>query len=218
MKVYENAAPTRWAMNKLRERLGTGRTGPFHMSELFTCYRRVVNRRRNPYVFSDESICNFMYGYAVQEYFFGPEEASREEHGIMFSPDYVEGENVIEIKTTRKSVEKWPKDENGKLDKSEGKVRFEPQEEWLKRTTAYCALMGLKKAHFIVWFLYQFGPPVSWTMELTDHDIAVALADIEVRRRTLEKWSASKSLPPCTCEDWMNDKCSDGFNVGVASV
>ncbi|KKL22920.1 hypothetical protein LCGC14_2430620, partial [marine sediment metagenome] len=27
----------------------------------------------------------------------------------------------------------------------------------------------------------------------------------------------SKSLPPCTCEDWMNDKCDTVFDVEVAS-
>ncbi len=217
MRVYENAAPTRWAMNKLRERLGTGRTGKFHMSELFTCYRRVIKRRRDPYTFSDTSICNFMYGYAVQDYFFGPEDDSREAYGILFSPDYIEGNDVIEVKTTRKALEKWPKDESGKLDKSTGKMRFEPQEEWTQRTTAYCALMGVKRAHFVVFFLYQPGSPVSWTMELDDSDIHAALADIEQRRLTLEKWSASKSLPPCTCEDWMNDKCDTVFDVEVAS-
>jgi len=203
VKVYENARMTDWAIKQVGKKMlvNQARTGPFHASEIYSCFRRVFLNRTNPHQYDAKTILIFALGFAMQEWFFGPEDEGEEINGVVFSPDRMVEDNVLEFKTTRRSYETYAKDANGKMDKTVPKVKFnlEANESWITRTGAYCAEFGVNKAHILVFFLFQ-NDLRAWTLEFTDQELDFIRKEVEERRVELtaafEKASKPKGKPP----------------------
>lgn len=201
MRVYENPRMTDWAIKQVGKKMlvNQARTGPFHASEIYSCFRRVWNNRTNPHEYDAATILKFATGFAVQEWFFGPEEDGEEINGVIFSPDHIISNNVLEFKTTRRSYEVYAKDADGKRDKSVPKVKFDVQanESWIDRTGAYCAEFGINKAHILVFFLFA-NELHAYTLEFTDQELESIRAEVEEKKVELESWFAKKKAPPVT--------------------
>lgn len=187
----------------------------WHASELRQCHRKTITNRMTPRTHEAKTIMRFALGFALQEWFLGREAESKEAFGIFLSADKIVGGNIIEFKTTRKGYEIYQKDEKGKYLKDLPKKRFDPeaQGEWILRTRDYCAAEGINTAHILVFFIHA-DDLKGWTLEFTDAELDEARADIDRLCDSLNfYWSISSnrtltdSLPPCTCEDWMDDRC-----------
>lgn len=128
--------------------------------------------------------------------FFGPEKEGEEHYGVILSADHTIKGQVLEFKTTRMSIEKWPKDAKGKMDKSHGKDRFDPTDvgDWIPRTLAYMVAHNVHKAHILVFFLFQ-GVMSSWTIEADDSDLREARLDMEARRDVYNEFLGQEELP-----------------------
>ncbi len=200
MKVYENQRMTDWAIKQVGKKMlvNQTRTGPFHASEIYSCSRKVWNNRTNPHEYDAKTILIFAVGFAVQEWFFGPEEDGKEINGVIFSPDRLfDPNNIGEFKTTRRSYEVYAKDPvTGKMDKTVPKVRFdlEANESWITRTGAYCAEFNVNTAHILVFFLFQ-NDLHAWTLEFTDKELKFIRAEVEEKRVELEAAFAKASKP-----------------------
>lgn len=182
---------------KLFDRGGDRTNDLLHASDIYSCFRRVVLQRRNPVPLSKDAILKFAIGFALQEFFFGPEEEGQEIYGIIMSTDRLINNQVLEFKTTRMSYEKYLKDDKGKLLKHLPKVKFDPEdnESWILRCRAYCAGHNVRKAHIGVFFIYQNDLHV-WTVEFSDGDLEAGRQDIEERRVALEEYLLHPGLPP----------------------
>jgi len=140
-------------------------------------------------------------GFAIQEWFFGPEQVGQEVFGIILSPDHHISGNILEFKSTRASYETYVKDDKGKPDKSVPKKRFDPSnlDHWVSRSRAYCAAFGAKKAHIIVMFVFQ-NDLHAWTLEFTDEELLQTQKEIEEKRDALDSYNntylSDGTLPP----------------------
>ena len=216
MKVYENQQMTNWTINQIQKKMDDGRKNDdaLHASEIYGCFRKTVLNRNHEISYDPETIMMFAVGFAMQEWFLGHEPESKEVFGVLFSADQVVGENIIEFKTTRKSVEKYAKDDKGKPDKTVPKVAFHPTEmdHWINRTRAYCAAHDINTAHILVFFLYQ-NTMKAWTFEFSDQELGVVKKDIVVRKNELEPMVAaykkSKIVPSISTRnnDWECEYC-----------
>lgn len=217
MKVYENPRVTDWAIKQVGKKMlvNQARTGPFHASEIYSCFRKTWYNRTDPHQYDASTILKFALGFAMQEWFFGPEDQGEEINGVIFSPDKIISGNIMEFKTTRRSYEVYAKDSAGKMDKTVPKVKFnvEANESWIDRTGAYCAEFNIKKAHILVFFLFQ-NDLRAFTLEFTDKDLEFIRAEVEERRVELEaafaKASKPKGKPPSVqtrTGDWECRQC-----------
>lgn len=207
MKIYENPAVANWAIQRMRDKMVRPRKPdePFHAAELFQCPRKTILNRTRPEEYDTDSLLKFAVGFALQEWFLGPEEDSLTALGVYYSPDRVEGENILEFKSTRRSYERLPKDEHGKPLRGFPKIRFDILENqgWIDRTCAYCALNGLKQAHILVFFLFQ-NVLSAWTLKFTEAELEQAAQDIVRRRNRLEMWlkTSREVLPSVKLRSW----------------
>lgn len=199
MKIYENEIVARWAVQQMRDKLGKERTGLWHASEIYQCLRKSVLMRREPEKPSIEDILMWTTGFAVQNWFLGDEDESEEHYGILLSPDKIVDGNIMEMKTTRKSYEKFQRDENNKYLKHLPKVRFSPTDNdiWIQRTRAYCAATGINRAHIIVFFLMA-NYIKTWTLEFTDEELAEVRGEIDSRKAILDQHVKDGTIPPIT--------------------
>lgn len=204
MKVYENQRMTDWAISQVGKKMliEQTRTGLFHASEIYSCFRRTWFNRQEAVQYPKETILKFAVGFAMQEWFFGPEEDGEELNGVIFSPDRVfDPKNIGEFKTTRRSYEKYQKDGTRYL-KDLPKIKFdiEANESWIDRTGAYCAEFNINKAHILVFFLFS-NELHAWTLEFEDKELVAIRAEIEEKRIALTaafdtaKKSKGKKLP-----------------------
>lgn len=193
MKIQENPRINRWVINQIRDRFQP-RADAWHASEITQCLRKSVLNRRQPETFDDDAILRFAAGFAMQEYFFGPEEDSQEAYGILFSPDKEVDGHVLEFKTTRKSYSR----------KRDG-YQFSPEENdsWIMRTGIYCALKRVKTAHITVFFLFA-SEMHTWTIQFTDEELSRYTAMLVGRKGTLDAAYHTGNLPPVTHRigDW----------------
>ena len=203
VKIAENTKVTDWAINNMITKMGVrDYDGPPHASELFSCFRKGVLKRNGfKEELTQEDILRFAVGFAVQEWFFGEEKDGEEHFGVIFSADHSVKGQVFEVKTTRFSYMALPKDpETGKGIRGAEKVKFDPENagDWVPRTLAYMAAHNVKKAHIMVFFLFQ-GVMSTWTITATDKDMKEVRADIEARRDVFNEYDAEykkdKSLP-----------------------
>ncbi len=202
VKIEENPKVTNWAINNMITKMGErDYDGPPHASELFSCFRKGVLKRNGfKEELTQEDILRFAVGFAVQEWFFGEEKDGEEHFGVIFSADHSVKGQVFEFKTTRFSYMALPKDENGKGIRGAEKVKFDPENagDWVPRTLAYMSAHNVKKAHIMVFFLFQ-GVMSTWTITATDADMKEVRADIEARRDVFLELDAAykkdESLP-----------------------
>ena len=198
MKIYENSKVTAWAFRQIQKKFVPRNLGdPLHASDIFACFRKTYLARHNPPVYSPEDQLRFMVGFAVQEYFFGPEKDGEEIFGIILSADKLVKGHVMEFKTTRMAYEGLPKDPvTNKGIRGADKIRFDPQtmDGWILRTKAYCAAHNVNKGHIIVFFLFNTILS-SWTLEFTDAELAEAREDIEARRDVMQSYFDDDDLP-----------------------
>ena len=189
MKVYENPRMRDWAIKQVGNKMlvNQARTGPFHASEIYSCFRKTWFNRTDPHQYDAKTILLFATGFAVQEFFFGPEDDGEEINGVIFSPDRIVQNNVMEFKTTRRSPEVYAKDAKGKIDKTVPKVQFdiEANESWITRTGAYCAEYNINKAHILVFFLFA-NELRAYTLEFSDKELEFIRAEVEEKRVALE--------------------------------
>ena len=204
MKIYENTRVSDWAVTQVQKKMGErDRTGLLHASEIYRCFRHTVLERRDPVQWGRDAIMRFALGFALQEYFLGPEKDGEEMLGVIVSPDRMVKNQALEFKSTRSSYEKYAKDEKGKLDKTVPKIKFDPSvnEGWIKRTLGYCAAYNVNKAHILVYFIY--GDILSnWTLEFTDEELEDARVDIEERRSTIQGFLDSGETPGIETRAW----------------
>ncbi len=197
MKVHENPRMSDWAIKQIGDKMliEQARVGPFHASEIYSCFRKVYFNRKEPVKYDKETILKFALGFAMQEWFFGPEEDGLEISGVIFSPDKIISDNVLEFKTTRRSPEVYQKDGNKYL-KDLPKIKFdvEANESWITRTGAYCAEFGINKAHILVFFLFQ-NVLVAYTLEFTDQELEIIRTESAKRRDELIA-AMGKKTPP----------------------
>lgn len=213
MKAYENPRMTDWAIKQVGDKMlvNQARTGPFHASEIYSCFRKIYRNRTEPKTFDAETILKFALGFAMQEWFFGVEEEGKVLNGVIYSPDHVfDPNNLGEFKTTRRGYEKYAKTADGKMDKTVPKVRFDvtENESWIDRTGAYCAEFNINKAHILVFFLFS-NELHAWTLEFTDAELEFIREENARRRDELTavfKKASRKNakLPPVTSRtgDW----------------
>lgn len=198
MKIYENPKVRAWAFRQISKKFTPRKLGePLHASDIYACFRKTYLARHTPPVYSEEDQLRFMIGFAVQEYFFGPEKDGDEIFGIILSADKLIKGHVMEFKTTRMSYEALPKDpETGKGIRGAPKVKFDPQnmDGWILRTKAYCAEHNVKKGHILVFFLFN-TILVGWTLEFTDAELRDAREDIEARRDVMQGFLDREELP-----------------------
>ncbi len=178
---------------------GGKRDGKWHASELTQCLRKSILRRRNDVAPDAKSILMWAVGFAMQEYFFGPEEDADEAIGILFSPDHRVDDHVLEFKTTRKSY--FRKRDN---------YTFNPQDNdsWITRTGIYCALTGSHTAHIVVFFLFS-SELHAYTLEFTDEDLEGYKLFIRRQKRQLDKAVKDDELPSVDTRlgDWECEHC-----------
>lgn len=198
MKIYENQQMQRKMVGAIRAKMSKPREGKWHMSEVFQCLRRTLLSRQFPPLYSEDAIMGFAVGFSLQEWMLGPEDDSVEAHGILYSPDHLEGDNdLFEMKSTRSSYEKQATNpETGKRDKNLPKVKFDPREHahWMRRTRAYCALENRPKAHICVYHILQ-RKLVVWTIEWTPEELVEGLRDTLERKAVLDINKAAGTLP-----------------------
>lgn len=212
MKVYENPRMTDWAVKQVGKKMliEQARTGPFHASEIYSCFRRIWFNRQTPVQYDKETILKFALGFAMQEWFFGPEKDGKEINGVVFSPDKIISDNVLEFKTTRRSYEVYAKTPEGKLLKDLPKIKFdvEANESWIDRTGAYCAEFRINKAHILVFFLFQ-SDLRSYTLEFTDKDLEFIRAEVKEKKEELEALFKKKKVPSVQTRtgDWECKMC-----------
>jgi hypothetical protein len=196
LKCYENPRVADWAIKEVGLKMSRERTGPLHASEIYHCFRKTYYNRTQPIEWGRDAILKFATGFALQEWFFGPEKDGDEILGIILSPDRIVQDNVLEFKTTRRSYEKYEKDEKGKLLKNFPKLRFNPEDndQWILRTRAYCAAHNVYKAHILVFFLFS-NELHAWTLEFTDEELDNARDDIVSRRIEMEVHLTRNAIP-----------------------
>lgn len=213
MKIFENPKITDWAIRQMTEKMGEReRDGLPHASELFACFRKgILKRRGHVEELGADDILRFAVGFSMQEWFFGPEKPGEEHFGIILSADHSVKGQVFEFKTTRKSYEALPKGPDGKGIRGEPKVKFDPTEagDWVPRTLAYMAAHKVKKAHIMVFFLFQTTMS-TWTIEATDADMKEVREDLEARRDVYNEYIEDKdNLPGIASRagDWECSYC-----------
>ncbi len=207
MKIYENEKVANWAIGRIQKKMfeggGDRSEDVLHASEIFSCFRKAIINRRTPATYSRDAVLMFAVGFAMQEWFLGPEEDGDEVWGVIFSKDAMVNGQPMEFKTTRKSLEVYAKDDKNKIDKSVPKIRFDPEDNdgWINRTRAYCASTGSKKAHILVFFLYQ-NDMSAWTLEFTDKELKETKEDVVRRRDILEKHLEEGTTPGVETRSW----------------
>lgn len=212
MKIEENPRVTAWAIRNMKTKMGQReRDGLPHASDLFACFRKSILNRRDPQEPTDDDIVRFAVGFAMQEWFFGPEKDGEEHWGIILSADHFIKGQVFEFKTTRKSYESLPKDPaTGKGIKGAEKVRFDPAEagDWVPRSLAYMAAKGVTKAHIMVFFLFQ-NMMSTWTITATKEELKEVRADLEARRDVFNEYLEEEELPSIETRsgDWECGYC-----------
>lgn len=194
MKVYENQRVADWAIRQAIQKIfgNQGRTGPWHASEIYQCLRKTILHRTQPVPYSKDAILRFAVGFAVQEWFLGPEANGEEVFGIVLSPDRVVKNNVLEFKTTRNSYHRKKDDHH-----------FNPEDytSWINRTRSYCAAMNIPRAHIIVFFIYA-SDIHAWTLEFTEEELAAVEPEITAARAVLDHHIANGTLPLVTTRSW----------------
>ena len=199
MKVYENPRVAAWATKKVIARLERGEPdGRWHAHDIFRCLRHSYLSRLHPTEPDQETMMRWALGYAMQEYFLGPEADSDEWHGILFSTDHRVGDDTLEFKTTTKSYEKFQKDGTKYL-KDLPKVRFDPteNEHWVERLRGYCAFRGKPRAHILVYFIHQKALH-AWTFEFDRAELDASADIAELNRTLLDSAWERQSPPPVT--------------------
>lgn len=198
MKSYENPRVGDWAIRQILIKLNRqDRTGPFHASEVYQCLRKTIMARREPAEYGRDAVLRFATGFALQEYFLGPEEDGIEALNIVLSADRMVKGQVLEFKSTRKPYEALPKDPlTGKGIRGAEKVKFDAadQDQWVLRVRAYCAAHNVNRAHILVYFIY--GDDLrAWTFEFTDEELDAAREEVASRVSVLNQHVEDDTLP-----------------------
>ena len=199
--IYENPRVAQWAIKEVAERMKQQRKDGIHISDLTGCLRKAVLARQHPEIeYSSGDILRFAQGYAIQEYFLGPEIYGKEFRGVLFGADRETAGAILEFKHTRKSYER----------KSDGYM-FDPLDhpEWILRCACYCVAYGHRVAHILVFFKYA-EELHAWTVEYTDEELAEATEFIDDHHRLLQEYlDDGTELPPRLEGDdaWMCGTC-----------
>jgi len=203
MKCYENPRVADWAVKQIIEKMAKGgnRTGKPHASEIYQCFRRTYRHRSGDQrTYGRKAVLRFAAGFAMQEWFLGPEADGQEAFGVIFSPDRVEGNHVLEFKTTRYSYQKKrltdrdneppPASHLGvnvvDVDWEPGKFSPTRLDSWVLRTGLYCAAIGTNLAHVLVFFLYA-DDVRAWTFEYSNEDLEWLMYDATRRGEVLQE-------------------------------
>ena len=217
MRVYENKRVADFWIEQVRKKLTDPDRfeGSLHASEIFQCLRRsFLDRVLGPVKLDRKSILQFAVGFALQEWFFGPEADGKEAQHVIFSADKLMSSAVEEFKSTRisysRKTEPKPEDVFHVHDPITNTWKFDPSsmDHWIKRTRAYCAVHDVKIAHIVVFFIFQTELS-AWTVEFDDDDIAEAKAEIEDRSSELYAYIAEDDMPPVSTRtgDWECGMC-----------
>lgn len=181
MKVYRNEAVERAILAKLWDKMDDptrGIDGPWHASDLYLCARQRIKEKVDGSPHHDrKTMGRFAFGFAIEDYIFDGDEEKRQEHeGVLFTVDGMAGvDDVLEMKSTAAWMDKF--DESALKEKVH----------WIRRTQAYCAVRGAKRAHVVIWYIHQRDYK-AFTVEFTARELADAKAEIPRLRDQLNKW------------------------------
>ena len=197
MKVYPDDRIAQWALSQAQKKMTDRRREGIHISDLTACHRKAILARRYPDLqYPPADILRFAQGYAIQEFFLGPEEEGKEYLSVLCSADRAMEDSILEFKHTRKS---YRRQRDG--------YEFNPEEhpEWILRTACYCLCYGKRKAHILVFFKYA-DELHSWTVEYSEDDLQQAKELIISQRDKLLSSLESGRLPPRE-ETWQCEYC-----------
>lgn len=188
----------------------TRHEGPWHASSLTQCLRYSVLSRKYKPVPQREEIPQLAQGFALQEWYFGPEEdgvlyvvhakdcegvedpdAKCECPGAIFSVDAISGNNVLEMKSTARGRDKFFRENS-----------IASQEGWLMRTRMYCAVHEMNTAHIIVQFKGYPDKLEAWTFEFTDRELDEARQQIADNLDVLTRAEKSGMIPSVKFRKW----------------
>lgn len=211
-KVYLNEAVTDWIYGQIRQKMSdpTRDSGPWHASALTQCLRHSVLSRKYKPVPQRDDIPQLAQGFALQEWYFGPEEdgvlyvvhskkceavddpdAECECPAAIFSADHISGDNIIEMKSTMRGFDKFIREDS-----------INSQESWHMRTRMYCAVHEINTAHIVVQFKGYPDKLAAWTFEFTDAELEEARQQIAENLDVLTRAEKSGKVPSVKFRKW----------------
>lgn len=210
MKQYLDDRVSRFIINEKRKEFEAADVeriaGPLHASDLSHCLRQTVKTRsglRPP--LTSEMLLRFSAGFAIQEWWLGPEEPSEPIDGVLYSTDDRYKKGIFEFKTTRYGFEKLAKDDAGKyiylpneprINENRVKDQFVPLPEWIIRCGMYCAAYEVPTAHIVVYFITS-AEMHNWTLEFTEAELEATRINTACRKLWVEEHLTAGTLPEC---------------------
>lgn len=191
MRIYEDPQQGAWVINELRDRLSDRDMNEVHASDFWRCLRRTYLARDPDTArpLTREEIVKFAAGFAIQEWFLGPEPEGKtipdsKGRPLIFSRDGVNDEKrvIYEFKTTGKKMDLF--DVNALTE----------QTEWLDRSRSYCGVFGYRTVVFLVYFLFQRDIR-SFSVVFTDQELQSGVAEAKLRGGMLWDAFEHRSLP-----------------------
>lgn len=185
-------------LDLVRAKVVKERTG-IHLSDLDLCLRKAYFRIKKiapeP---SDQQCLLYISGLAFQSFLLPTEEEVLTVDGINCSPDYIDAEGLIEVKSTRQSSKKFH---------PEGMVH------WTRRILGYMKALGLLEANLVVFFTAgDWSPPfpqlLCWKATTTLTERETNWIGILNRKATLE-YALEDGIPPSYdyTETWEGEYC-----------
>ncbi len=203
MRVYEDPQQGGWVIEQLRQRLSDRDMNEVHASDFWRCLRRTYLGRPesgHARALTREEIVKFAAGFAIQEWFLGPEPHGKvisdaKGRPLIFSRDGVNEDKgcVYEFKTTGKKMDLFTVD------------ALKEQSEWLDRSRSYCAVFGMRTVVFLIYFLFQRDLK-SFTVVFTDNELKQGYDEAIQRGGMLWDAFEQQKLPDATTR-LSDDEC-----------
>lgn len=180
---------------------------PNHLSTFIYCRTRAFFDQNKGIEPTDEEVMLFAIGYGLQDVLAPPDSAAPvyEYEGIIYRPDItfttVNAEQLIEVKTTRRSAKKHYNDEA-------------VSDSWLEYMLGGCKIRGVKTYDLIVLYLMgNYSPPFPQlyadTLEFTSEEIELNWTEIISRKVVLDTALETGTMPTPYehCKSWECGYC-----------
>jgi len=166
-----------------------------HMSDCIYCLRKVYYNQTNYLSPTPKEVKYFVRGIALQDAILQKEPIPIEKDGIIFSPDYWDGKELLELKTTTMGRKRM---DEGNFPKG-----------WIKQIAAYCYALGISHGYLLVFILNDYSndilPP--YRLEFSEKELLDNWNEIVYNKSILEDSLKGGKLPLKTEEDWLCNDC-----------
>jgi CRISPR/Cas system-associated exonuclease Cas4 (RecB family) len=174
--------------------LGESRYG-IHMSDCIYCPRKAYYNQ-TAYVYpTPKEIKYFIRGIALQDAILHKEPKPMEKDGVIFSPDFWDGKELIELKTTTMSRKRM----------DEGNI----PDGWIRQIAAYCYALGIKFGYLVVFIINDHTDdlPPCYRLEFEEDELIDNWMRIIEARDLILKAIEEGKPPAVETAEWLCKDC-----------